>query len=199
MRGRPGLLAPLLALAFAPAGADEAGTGGRRIEFPARNCPAAIAGVSVEYEDAGDGAALVFRTERGDVAALRARVERMADMYERGQCGYAGSGPMMIRDHHGGAHRRGMHHGHGTEAMTGVHAARAEVEAVPNGVRLELQPEDPDSLNALRAHLQWMAGRMDEGRCPHMRSARETTDDGRGVRSDVSTSGTGGRTGVSRR
>ena len=142
------------------------------MEHPGMNCPMKVAGVTVEYTEIDEGGSLTFRTESGNVEALRDRVDGLAEMYGEEGCGYSGSGPMMRhqrgRGHHGEMHGHGMHEKHGT--MTRMHSAMTKVENVDGGARLLLTPEDEDSLGALREHLKWMAGHMNRmGDCPMMR------------------------------
>lgn len=126
-------------------------------------CPMMIdpATTQVTASDTSDGIALVFTTS-GDVAELRARVRRMADMHNQmaGMHGGGTTGP-------GGMHGGGMHGGHGTGPMH-MHMvpSRASVEDVPGGARLLLVPTDPAQLAALRQQARMHADMMAKGQCP---------------------------------
>jgi hypothetical protein len=141
-------------------------------------CPMQVPGTTVTSADLEDGVALVFATSTGDVAELRRRVQRMAEMHNR----YHAAGEMMMGDQGpGGAgaekeHGAGAAPGHegrdrGGMMMGGgmmMPAATAAVEDIEGGARLVLRPKDPAQLEALREHARMMAGRMARGECPMM-------------------------------
>jgi hypothetical protein len=115
-------------------------------------CPMMMdpATTQITSSDTSDGIALLFTTS-GDVADLRARVRRMAEMHGM---------------HDGGKMRgQGGMHGKGKMQMHMV-PSRATVEDVPDGARILLVPADPAQLAALRQHVRRHAGMMAEGRCP---------------------------------
>lgn len=109
---------------------------------PASRCPHAAADTTITTEDTDDGVVLEFRTETGDVDALRAHVRHMAAMHEDGGGRMRGLPPMP--------------------------AATVEVEDLDDGARLVLRPEDPGDLDALREHARAHAARMASGDCPMM-------------------------------
>jgi hypothetical protein len=147
--------------------------------FPAADCPMMIKGVSISYQDADGGAALIFNTENGDVKDLQTRVAHMASRYNNHkECGYMGKGPMMMG--HGAAKGQGMGgmqgdkdgsmKGHGMmgQGMGAMKQADAKVENTDRGARLILTPKDQENLDALREHVQWMSQHMSQGNCPKM-------------------------------
>ena len=145
-------------------------------------CPAGP-GVQIATAETPNGVALQFTTT-GDVAGLRARVHRMAEMHNRMmgsgmgmQGGMMGSGGGM----HGGMMGSGggmqgdmmgsggMHGGMmGSGMMMPMIPSRASVDDIPDGARLVLTPTDPSQLGALRDHAHRMAAMMQQGRCPVM-------------------------------
>lgn len=134
-------------------------------------CPAGP-GVQIVTAETPDGVALQFTTT-GDVAGLRARVHRMAEMRNRMmgsgmgmQGGMMGSGGGMQGGMMGSG---GMHGGmQGSGMMMRMIPSRASVEDIPGGARLVLTPTDPSQLGALRDHARRMAAMMQQGQCPVM-------------------------------
>lgn len=117
-------------------------------------CPMMMtAGTQVATSDTSDGVAIAFTTT-GDVADLRARVRRMADMHNQ-MAGAKGKGMQ------GGGMQGG---GKGMRMVP----SRASVEDVPGGARLVLVPTDPSQLGALRQQARMHAEMMQQGRCPMM-------------------------------
>jgi hypothetical protein len=127
---------------------------------PMGMCPMQVQGTQVRTEDTEGGVSVVFTTSGGDVADLRARVRRMAEMHTRMSEMHAGqpgsAGPM----------EHGMQHGMGGMAMVPSTATASDIEG---GARIELRPHDPAQLEALRSqahtHVQQMAS---SGQCPMM-------------------------------
>jgi hypothetical protein len=111
-------------------------------------CPMDVSGTSVTTADVEGGVALSFTTSSGDVADLRQRVRRMAEMHS---------------------------HMHGEGGMV-MPPATATIEDIPGGARLILRPEDPAQLAALREHARMQASAMTRGECPMMR--RKTSEIG---------------------
>lgn len=115
-------------------------------------CPMQIAGATVAAEEVEGGAALRFTTT-GDVAQLRQRVRRMAEMHSR-------------------RHAGGGQHGHGQPGMMmGAVMMQAETRAedIDGGARLIFTARDPNQLAELREQVQHRAGRMaSSGQCPMM-------------------------------
>ncbi|HEX6242364.1 MAG TPA: hypothetical protein VFZ61_15740 [Polyangiales bacterium] len=91
----------------------------------------ARAPVSVEYEDASGGAAVVYRT-RGDVAALRQRTHEVAQFHNSSEAKLGALHDLSAIPH------------------------RARVEEVEDGARLVLTPKGarPQLLDALRLQVQ---------------------------------------------
>jgi hypothetical protein len=141
-----------------------------------------VEGTTVSAEDVESGVALSFTTS-GDVAELRRRVARMAEMH-----GHPG-------EHHG--HAMAMHgreaaagdvggHAHGPKrGSAGQHQggmmsgammmppAAARSEEIEGGARIVLTPRDPADLPRLREHARHMAERMASGTCPMMERGAE--------------------------
>ncbi len=107
---------------------EQQGMGMQGMEMPGGMCPTQVPGATVSSTDVEGGVALDFKTGTGDVAELRQRVRRMADMYNQHGGGMMlahpdagpaveGSGGMMTG---GGMTDGGMMTGGGmTGGMTG--------------------------------------------------------------------------------
>jgi hypothetical protein len=146
-------------------------------------CPMQVPGTTVTSADVEGGIALVFTTSTGDVAKLRQRVQRMAEMHNHHHV----AGGMMMGGHgvggatdehehgadagpgHGGGGRGGMMMGGGMM----MPAATASVEDFEGGARLILRPKDPAQLEALREQARMRAGRMARGECQMMSPGAE--------------------------
>lgn len=126
------------------------------------------AGTNVVATDTNDGVAIAFTTT-GDVADLRTRVHRMAEMHEK-----------MRAMHHGGEMDSGMGSGdmHGRMMHTQMMAARVTVEDIPGGSRLVFVPSDPSQVSALRDQAREHAAMMAKGECPMMKTGPEPKPDG---------------------
>lgn len=155
------------------------GTGGSTMDQMRAGCPMVIADADVEVADADKGVALTFTTQKGDVADLRGRVQRMAQMYEMHQ----GNSSMMW--HQMGQGRGGMGSGKGMmgsgsdtamgkgQGMSDGHmnaggpmpGAKARVEDTGKGVRLVLTPTNASELGALRQHVRAHQEHMRSGEC----------------------------------
>lgn len=139
-------------------------------------CPMEVSGTTAAAAEVDGGISLSFTTTTGDVAELRARVRRMADMHNRP------GGPMMMKGHGapapgaGAGHQHGAGPGPGGAARGGMMmgggmmmpAATATAEDVEGGARLILLPKDATQLDALRDHVRSKAQRMAAGECPMM-------------------------------
>jgi hypothetical protein len=119
--------------------------------------------------DTNDGAAIAFTTT-GDVAGLRMRVRRMADMRNRMAGGMMGTseGDGMRGGGDAGMRGGGMQRGGGM--MQDAVPARASVEDIPGGARLVLIPADPARLATLREQTHAQVAMMQRGECPMMQS-----------------------------
>jgi hypothetical protein len=135
-------------------------------------CQSLPPGTSVRAEDVSGGAALVFTTT-GDVDALRARLQQMAD-HHNAMAGSTPSGGGMGPGGGGMGPGSGMvpggsgmgHSGGGMGSMMGMPASTARVENVDRGARLVFVPKDPKSLGALQEIVRGRATRMAAGGCP---------------------------------
>lgn len=108
-------------------------------------CPMEVSGTVVAATDVEGGIGLSFKTTAGDVAELRRRVRRMAEMHDQpGGSNILGAGGMKMTP------------------------ATASVEDIDGGARLVLQPKDAAQLGALREHVRMKAQRMAGGECPMM-------------------------------
>lgn len=110
-------------------------------------CPMEVAGTTVVSEDVEDGAALVFKTSKGDVADLRTLARRMAEIHNLH--GTMGGGPAA------------------PEAARPIMSisSTASVEDVEGGSRVVFRPHDPMMLDVLRRNVQVRAGGMRPGQC----------------------------------
>lgn len=93
----------------------------------------------VSVADVANGVTLTFSTESGDTAQLQRRVRFMADMFNR-QPATPRRGGMM------------------GDMMV---SATANVEDLPDGARLTLEPRDAGDLDTLRNRVRLMADRME--------------------------------------
>jgi hypothetical protein len=105
------------------------------------DCPIKIQGMKVAASDTPNGVALTFSTGTGDVAELRRRIERMAEMYKMQSDGR----DLMLNGHF----------------IPGT----AEFEATRNGARLTLIPKDPARLEEFRAQVPEHAEMMRNAAC----------------------------------
>ena len=105
------------------------------------SCPVLVPGTSVTVEDMPTaGAALVFVTT-GDVAQVRQRATRLADMHNK---------------HDGPASAMGM------MITTSSTANEADVD---NGARVELVANKPDDVGSLQSELRMHAKHLASGSC----------------------------------
>ncbi len=105
-------------------------------ELKSSSCPMKIPGVRVVAEDLTDGVAIRFSASFDKETELRIRVNRFGTAQRL--CSAAA-----------------------TIALTSVRA-----EAIEGGVRLVIQPQVPDQLDALRNAIHRQIEKMSEGRCP---------------------------------
>jgi hypothetical protein len=125
-------------------------------------CPMEVMGTTVRTADVPGAIAVDFVTT-GDVAEVRRRVARMAEMHNHRA--ESGAGPMDGGMMMGGAGGSGTMHG----GMTGMMPpSQARVEEFPDGARLVLTPTDPKDLDALREHASMHVMHTAHGGCPMM-------------------------------
>lgn len=105
-------------------------------------CPLEVSAAKVEAQDTDAGAALAFTTTT-DVAELRRRVRRMADMQNQNRDWLA------------------ARLGNAT-----LPPARRLLDDIEGGARIEFRPADPSKLEELRAGIAAQAGRLLSGSCP---------------------------------
>lgn len=171
-----------------PAAAEASGEqGGMAGEGMADECPMQVDGTSVTAENVEGGVALSFTTT-GDVAELRRRVARMAEMHNRHASGEGGMGmraaaggddsPSKQEDRGGmmggGMRNGGMMGGGGGKTMMPPSQARAQ--DVEGGARIVLTPVDPAKAATLQERAGKMAKRMSSGECPMMSMRDEAKD-----------------------
>ena len=135
-------------------------------------CPMQVPGTTVAATEVEGGISLSFTTTTGDVAELRQRVRRMAEMHNQP------GGHRMMGSHGAPAPGAGAEHQHGAQAGAGhegggrggmmMPATTGSAEDIEGGARLMLQPKDPAQLGALREHVRMKAKRMAGGECPMM-------------------------------
>ncbi len=121
-------------------------------------CPMKVEGTTVTSEETADGAAVVFKTDGGDVEELRRRVRHMADKHAK---------------HHGqpGADKSQMDHGKCAMCRM-MKMATVTVEDIDGGARMMMKPKDASKLDALRKHAAEHAEKMAKmGGCPMMSNA----------------------------
>jgi hypothetical protein len=163
-----------------PPASAPAADGGTMIQQSAAGCPMVVPGAEPAVSDTEGGIALEFTTSTGDVADLRARVAKLAQMYQM-QHGRGGmmwhhmGGSSAAQGGHGMGHMGGQHgHGMGAMGTNGkgpMPAVSATVTDLDKGARLELRPTDPAQLDALREHLRAHQQRMHAGECWMMQDA----------------------------
>jgi hypothetical protein len=105
-------------------------------------CPLVVSTSNVEALDIEGGAALAFTTKT-DVAELRRRVRRMADLENQ--------------------NRQWIAARLGNATLPPAHRMLDEVE---RGARIVFRPADPSRLDELRAGVAAQAGRLISGSCP---------------------------------
>lgn len=158
----------------------------------AETCPMQVPGTTVSSEPVTNGAALVFATQTGDVADLRLRVRRMADMHNQHRGGkmageHAAAGAAANHQQHQGTSGDNDKAAHG-KMMSGhdmvMSAATTSVVDTSDGATLvfSLQPKDLSRLDALREQVQARATHASHGGCPLMSPAgkAQVTDKGAG-------------------
>lgn len=152
--------------------------GGDQAGMMAAMCPMQVPGTMVAATEVEGGIGLSFTTATGDVAELRRRVHRMAEMHNQPgghtMMGSPGApSPGADAEHQHGAGAGTSHEGGGRGGMMKgsgmmMPAASASVQDVEGGARLVLQPKDSAQLGALREHVRMKAQRMVAGECPMM-------------------------------
>ncbi len=180
---------PTTGAASAPAHQHDHGDGDQA-GMMAEMCPMQVPGTTVATTEVDGGIGLSFTTTTGDVAELRQRLRRMAEMHDqpgghrmRGSHGTAAPGAGADHQHdaqpgvdHEAGGRGGMMMGEGMMMREGMMmgggmmmpAATASVEDIEGGARMVLQPKDPAQLGSLREQVGMKAKRMADGECPMM-------------------------------
>jgi hypothetical protein len=168
---------PTTGAAAAPAHQHDHGNGDQA-GMMAGMCPMQVPGTTVAATEVEGGIGLSFTTTAGDVAELRQRARRMAEMHNQRSDhtmtgGHGPPAPGADAEHQHGAQAGAGHEGGGRgRMMMGggmmMPAATASAEDIEGGARLILQPKDPAQLGALREHVRMKAQRMAGGECPMM-------------------------------
>ena len=122
-------------------------------------CPMNVPGTKVSAVDSANAGTLVFTTT-GDVAALRTRVHRMAEMHNQHHVDGGTHGGMM-----GGGM---MGNGKGMEGKVKMPPANATVTDVDSGARIALTPVAAADLPQLQAGVRAHATRMLQDGCGRM-------------------------------
>lgn len=119
-----------------------------------RSCPMAIAGATVDVDEVPGGAALIFRTDRGDVVGLQQRVRYLGDLYE-------------LPD----AQRQWLRVRGGREPVEGEAPSEqlpdAVTETIPidDGARLEIRAAEAGEAERLRALVRMHRDQLEAGHC----------------------------------
>lgn len=173
---------PTTSAAAAPAHQHDHGDGDQAGKM-AGMCPMQVPGTTVAATEVEDGISLSFTTTTGDVAELRQRVRRMAEMHNqpgghRMMGSHGAPAPGAGAEHQPGAQAGAGHEGGGRGGMMMgggmmMPATTASAEDIEGGSRLILQPKDPAQLGALREHVRMKAQRMAGGECPMMARGRK--------------------------
>lgn len=140
---------------------------------PRQGCPTEVEGLGVLVAPTDDGVAISFTTSTGDVGDLRERVRHLATMYQRYHrkggpdivWRYVGRGP-------GVAGQRDADRGWGPMPEVEV-----SVENIPQGARVEIRPEDPSDLQAVRDVIRHHHERMQGGECFTLQGTVEPAPD----------------------
>jgi hypothetical protein len=119
-----------------------------------RSCPMAIAGTTVDVQDIAGGAALVFRTDVGDVVGLRQRVRYLGDLYE-----LPDAQRQWLRV------RGGREPVEQDEPTMSLPDATTEMIPVDGGARLEIRAADAADADRLRALVHMHRDQLEAGHC----------------------------------
>jgi hypothetical protein len=123
-------------------------------------CPLAVSSVTSSVEDTVDGVVVVFATPRpGDVAELRRRVDKLADVHNSMQ---TSAPPDMSAAPPQGPGPRESTVG---DESGGALDATATVEPKESEVRLVLRPKDPARLDTMRDGMRKRADELVQGAC----------------------------------
>lgn len=114
----------------------------------------AIAGTTVAIDQVPGGAALVFRTDRGDVVGLRQRVRYLGDLYE-----LPDAQRQWLRV------RGGRDPDEETTPSDRLPDAVTETIPVEGGARLEIRAADAADVESLRALVQVHRDQLEAGHC----------------------------------
>lgn len=165
---------PATGAASAPA-EEHAHEDGDQAGMMAGMCPMHVPGTTVAATEVDGGIGLSFTTTTGDVAELRERARRMAEMHNQpgghwmmGSHGAAAPAPSAEPQHGAIGHEGGGRGGMLRDSGMMMPAATASAQDSEGGARIILQPKDPAQLGALREHVRMMAQRMAAGECPMM-------------------------------
>jgi hypothetical protein len=122
-------------------------------------CPMNVPGTKVSAVDSANGETLVFTTTE-DVAALRTRVHRMAEMHNQHHAAGGTHDGMM-----GGGM---MGNGKGMEGKVKMPPSNATVTDVDSGASIALTPVEPVDLPQLQAAVRAHAAHMQQDGCGKM-------------------------------
>jgi len=143
--------------------------GGQMAGRMAESCPMLVQGADLSVSNTDNGVAFTFTTEDGDVTELRARVERLARLYEsnRGQMemtwlhvGVPGEEEGRMNDYDRMDRER-----MDQSSRTPMPPASVAVTDVDKGARIELIPADEQQLSQLRDLARNHEQRMKNGFC----------------------------------
>jgi hypothetical protein len=126
-------------------------------------CPMNVPGTKVSAVDTANGETLVFTTT-DDVAALRTRVHRMAEMHNQHHAAGGAHDGMM-----GGGM---MGSGTGMEGKVKMPPSNATVTDVDSGASIALTPVAPADLQQLQAAVRTHASHMQQDGCGKMAHAK---------------------------
>ena len=126
-------------------------------------CPMNVPGAKVTAIDTATGEKLAFTTT-GDVAALRSKVRRMAEMHNQHHAAGGTHDGMMA----GGM----MGSGKGMEGKVKVPPSSAAVTDIENGASIALTPLAPADLQQLQTAVRTHANHMEKDGCGMMGHAK---------------------------
>jgi len=126
-------------------------------------CPMNVPGTKVTAIDTATGEKLAFTTT-GDVAALRSKVRRMAEMHNQHHAAGGTHDGMMA----GGM----MGSGKGMEGKVKVPPSSATVTDIENGASIALTPIAPADLQQLQTAVRTHANHMEKDGCGMMGHAK---------------------------
>ena len=147
----------------------------RAVQLTSQDCPAAVAGVQIDYEDTPDGAQISFIAPGFQLRELRANVEGMVQSdlrVQRDRSQQVASAPSRS-----GARAAGG----GLSQTPGVAdagpppdvsddalpPATVSIDHVPGGANVVYRPADPAQLARLRSAVRSRVQMLQLGQCPH--------------------------------